>query len=248
MIRETFDIAYVIESLPKILKALPVTLLLTGAALLAGWIIGLLIAWGKISGPAPLRKILNILTDIIRGIPTVVLLYIVYFGLPNLVLATTGANIDAWPKELFVIIALVIELMITASEMFRSAYLSIDKGQLDAAHSLGYTKAQRFVHVIFPQGAYVILPNLGSAVLAMVQATALVYTLGIFDILGKARQMDVSSTGTKSFELFFTATLIYWGLAAAITWLFKLIEKQSGKGFRSVGSVKESSGRKAAVK
>ena len=236
MIDETFDLSFIAASLPKIIAAIPVTLYITAITLIFGWIMGLLIAWGKISGPKILRKILFILTDVIRGIPTVVLLYIVYFGLPNLILAVTGTDIGSWPKQIFVIIALVIELMTNAGEMFRSAYMSIEKGQLDAAHALGFTRWQRFRRVIFPQGAYVILPNLGSAVLSTVQATALVYTLGIFDILGKARQLDINAASAKTFEMYFVATLIYWALAVVISAVFRGIEKIVGKGYRSAAA------------
>ena len=248
MIEETFDLSFITASLPKIIAAIPVTLYITAITLLFGWILGLFIAWGKISGPWILRRILFILTDIIRGIPTVVLLYIVYFGLPNLILAVTGTDIGGWPKQVFVIIALVVELMTNAGEMFRSAYLSIEKGQLDAAHALGFTKWQRFRHVIFPQGAYVILPNLGSAVLSTVQATALVYTLGIFDILGKARQLDINAASAKTFEMYFVATLIYWVLALAIGAIFKVIERIAGKGYRTIAAGNRSHGSRKGIK
>ena len=134
MVRENFDIHFIIEKFPAILSALPVTLEITAVTLVLGWLLGLLVAWGKVSGSGWLKKFLRILTDIIRGIPTVVLLYIVYFGLPKLI------NVSNWSKISFVVLALMIELGTTSSEMFRSAYNSIQKGQLEAAHALGYTE------------------------------------------------------------------------------------------------------------
>ena len=138
MVRESFDIHFIIEKFPAILSALPVTLEITAVTLVLGWLLGLLVAWGKVSGSGWLKKFLRILTDIIRGIPTVVLLYIVYFGLPKLI------NVSNWSKISFVVLALMIELGTTSSEMFRSAYNSIQKGQLEAAHALGYTEIQKF--------------------------------------------------------------------------------------------------------
>ena len=117
VVRESFDILFIIESLPKILSALPVTLYFTGFALLFGWPLGLLAAWGKISGPKWLKALLSGATDIIRGIPIVVLLYIVYFGLPNVVRGLFGANIGVWPKQVFIVIALVIELMTNSTSL-----------------------------------------------------------------------------------------------------------------------------------
>ena len=216
MVRESFDIHFIIEKFPAILSALPVTLEITAVTLVLGWLLGLLVAWGKVSGSGWLKKFLGILTDIIRGIPTVVLLYIVYFGLPKLI------NVSNWSKISFVVLALMIELGTTSSEMFRSAYNSIQKGQLEAA-------IQKFFHIIVPQGLAVILPNLGSAVLSIIQATALVYTLGIFDILGKARQLDTNVSHVKTFEMYFSVAIIYWALAVLIQFIFSRLEKQMRK-------------------
>ena len=221
--RESFDIHFIIEKFPAILSALPVTLEITAVTLVLGWLLGLAAAWGKVSGPGWLKKLLRILTDVIRGIPTVVLLYIVYFGLPKLI------NVSGWSKISFVVLALMIELGTTSSEMFRSAYNSIQKGQLEAAHALGYTGIQKFFHIIIPQGLAVILPNLGSAVLSIIQATALVYTLGIFDILGKARQLDTNVSHVKTFEMYFSVAIIYWALAVLIQFIFNCLEKQMRK-------------------
>ena len=211
MVRETFDIDFIIQKFPAILSALPVTIEITVITLVLGWTLGMIWAWGKVKGPKWLEKILGILTDVIRGIPTVVLLYIVYFGLPKVV------NVSSWSKNSFVVLALMIELGTTSSEMFRSAYSGIQKGQLEAAHALGSTGWQQFQHVIVPQG------------LAIIQATALVYTLGIFDILGKARQLDTNVSHVKTFEMYFAVAMIYWVLAILIQQVFHLLEKHFGK-------------------
>lgn len=234
MVKESFDYKFILEKFPKLLGALPVTLKITIISLAIGWSIGLLIAVGKIKGKPWLRGILRVLTDIIRGIPTVVLLYIVYFGLPILFRSAFGITLQNSSKITFVVIALSIELATSSSEMFRSAFNALQKGQLEAAHALGYTTWQRFIHVILPQGVFVILPNLGNAVLSIIQATALVYTLGIFDILGKARQINTNYAGVMTFELYFAAAIIYWVLALIVGQVFKLLEKQFGKGNKSI--------------
>ena len=230
MVKDTVDLKFISENFIKILGALPTTLFITLMSLAFGWLLGMIIATGKISGPKWLKEVLKWLTDIIRGIPTVVLLYVVYFGLPQIVEDIAGVSISKWSKQTFVIIALALELGINSSEMFRSAYNSIKKGQLEAAWSLGYTKAQRFRRVIFPQGVFVILPNLSSAVLSVIQATALVYTLGVYDILGKARQIDTNEAHVKTFEMYLAATAIYWALAGLVVLIFRGLEGYFGRG------------------
>lgn len=237
MVKESFDINFIANGFPKILGALPITLEITAITLVIGWLLGLVLAIGKIKGKPWLQFILRISTDIIRGIPTVVLLYIVYFGLPILLNSLFGINMRNVSKITFVVIALSIELATSGSEMFRSAYNSLQKGQLEAAHALGYTTFQRFIHVILPQGTFVILPNLGNAVLSVIQATALVYTLGIFDILGKARQLDLNVSGVKTFEMYTAVAIIYWFLALIVGELFKLLEKHFGRGSKNITGV-----------
>ena len=96
MVRENFDIHFIIEKFPAILSALPVTLEITAVTLVLGWLLGLLVAWGKVSGSGWLKKFLRILTDIIRGIPQLSFctLYILVFR--SLLMYPTGRKSALW--------------------------------------------------------------------------------------------------------------------------------------------------------
>lgn len=236
MVAETFDSKFIIDILPKLLKALPTTLYITAWSALFGWLFGLVFTCARISRHKVLSGIVGVCTTVIRGIPTVVLLYLVYFGLPNLLRGLAGIEISQWEKTTFVIIAMALELAMTSSEMFRSAYNSLDKGQLEAAHALGMTRLQRFRRIIFPQGLYVILPNMTSATLTLIQGTSLVYTLGVMDVLGRARQINSNEFGLKSLEAYIAVALIYWAFSLVITRLFKLLEYWFGRGMKTVAS------------
>lgn len=236
MVAESFDLKFIIDILPRVLKALPTTLYITAWSALFGWLFGLVFTYARISRYKVLRNAIGACTTVIRGIPTVVLLYLVYFGLPNLLRGVAGIEIGQWEKTTFVIIAMALELAMTSSEMFRSAYNSLDKGQLEAAHALGMTKLQRFRRIIFPQGLYVILPNLSSATLALIQGTSLVYTLGVMDILGRARQINSNEFGLKSLEAYIAVALIYWVFSLIVTRLFKFLELWFGRGLKTVAS------------
>ena len=226
--RETFDATFFIKSLPRLIGAIPMTLHIMGLALLFGWAGGLLIAFGKLRGRRTGRQ-LTAMTDVIRCIPTVLLLFIVYFALPGLL----GAGTATRSRIPFVVAALAIEIAAVSSELFRSAFLAIDRRQTEAARALGFAPIQVLWRVIIPQGLRIIAPNLGSAVLAAMQATSMVYTLGIFDVLGRARQIDSTVTNTKTFELMLGAALIYWALALLIDGVFSLLNRY----FRKRGAV-----------
>ena len=225
--KETFDATFFIKSLPRLIGAIPVTLQIMGLALLFGWAAGLLIAFGKVQGRW-LGRLLTALTNVIRCIPTVLLLFIVYFAVPGLL------GLSAARSRLpFVVAALAIEIAAVSSELFRSAYLAIDRRQTEAARALGFAPVQVFARVIVPQGLRIIAPNLGNAVLAAMQATSMVYTLGLFDVLGRARQIDSTVTNAKTFELLLGAALIYWALALIMDGLFSLLNRY----FRKRGAV-----------
>ncbi len=236
MVRESFDVGFIITILPKLLRALPLTLGILAASILLGCLLGLLLAWIKVCGARALKAPVNALTTLLRAIPDVVLLYIVYFGLPVAAKAAFGLTLSSWPKPVFVMLALSLGLSATASEMFRSAYNSLEKGQLEAAHAIGMTGRQRFRRIIFPQGLYVILPNLASACIAITQATALAYTLGVMDIMGKARVLDTNTGNLKTFEAYLSVALLYWGMSLFISAVFKGLEAKFGKGLRTLAA------------
>lgn len=235
VVYEKFDAAFFIKLLPKLLEVVPRTLGIALLAVFFGWMLGFVFALGKVSRHKVISVSVHFLTNVIRCIPTVVLLYLVYFGLPILT-ASFGANIGGWNKSVFVVIGLALELSASSSEMFRSAYNSLERGQLEAAHAIGMTKVQSFVRIIFPQGLYVILPNLTSATLMLVQGTSLIYTLGIMDIMGKVRQINTNTQGLKSVESYLAVILIYWAICIVLTRLFKAMEKKLSRGMRTVGS------------
>jgi L-cystine transport system permease protein len=213
--------------------ALPLTLAITFIAMAAGLTLGILLTLCKISRFRRFASCINICTAVIRGIPTIVLLFLSYFGLPGLV-GVFGVDINGWNKIIFAVIALMLEISAVASELFRSAYLSLDKGQLDAALSIGMNRFQRIRRVIVPQSLRVVMPNIGNLLISQFQNTALVYSLGIIDIIGKLNILNTLSFGGKIFELYAAAALLYWIVCLVFAAGFRLIEKQLNKGILTV--------------
>ncbi|MBR2766125.1 MAG: ABC transporter permease subunit [Blautia sp.] len=181
---------------------------------------GLLGAIGKIYGSFKIKKALDILTDIIRGIPTIVMIFLVYFGGLSLRKSLFGISPAGANKELFAMTALAIEISAQASEMFKSAYWSIDRGQIDAAKSLGLGAPKTFRYILIPQGLRVIIPNMGNSILMAMQGTSLLFTLGIMDLMGRAYQIDIGVSFSKSFEMYVACALIYWLVAIVVDALF----------------------------
>lgn len=224
--KERFDFEFIAENFLKILQAVPVTLGLTLAALAVGWSLGLLLAFGKCGKNDTLRRFLNGCTDLVRGIPTIALLFLVFFGLPALIRSLTGISTGSSGKVAYAVLALGLEISATSSELAKSAYDAVGVWQVEAGRALGLNQRQIFTKIMLPQMVRIILPNLGSSVLAAMQGTALVYSLGIYDVLGRARQIDTTVSYTKSLELYLIAALIYWGLALLSDLFFRKMEKK----------------------
>ena len=229
-----FDFQFMLEALPKILSSLPISLMITFCAVSSGYLIGLGLTFLKLSRFRLVRTIVSTITTIIRGIPIIVILFLVFFGLPEL-MALFGINIKGWPSIVFAIIAIMIDVAALSSEMFRCAYLSLDKGQIDAASSIGMGKLMVFFRVILPQGLFVVLPNICNNLILQFQNTSLVYTIGIMDIMGKARLVDGNAFQAKSFEVYVGASIIYFVSCVLIERVFKFLERHFGKGFKVIG-------------
>lgn len=142
-----------IRSFPWFIKGVAVTIELTAAALLIGTAIGLAVALLKLSSQKPLRVIANTYINIIRGTPLIVQLFWIYYGLVKII--DFGGF---WSASL----ALAVHNGAYIAEIFRGGIQSIDRGQMEAAHSLGMTYAQAMRRIILPQAFKRIIPPLGN--------------------------------------------------------------------------------------
>src|SRR5690606_23366452 len=179
-----------------VLKGLWVTIFVTLVAFLLATMLGLGIALMALSESKLLRQIARFYTEVIRGVPVLVLLfYIAFVGAPALVavinfvispLVSAGAAEPMLVRDLSLMWRAIIALMIGYSafiaEVFRAGIQSVDKGQIEAAKALGLSRFQRFRLVVFPQAVRVILPPLGNDFVAMVKDAPLVSVLGVADV------------------------------------------------------------------
>ncbi len=255
----SFDLIFLLKSIPQmIIEGVPVALVIVVASTILGFGLGMLFAFINIVRPNTgrvydsrfrqlvhsagivalniLKKFVRLFTGAVRGIPPVLLLFIVYFGLPQ-ALKGVGVVVDTTDmamKFLLVIIASAITVAGNASEMFRSAYHSIEVSQIEAGRSFGYNLFQRFWHIIMPQGLVAILPNIGNMLIQELQGSSLIYYVGVVDIMGKAKQINANVFNAKSIELYIAAAIIYWVLCFLISRGIRVFEKKIRKGTQVV--------------
>lgn len=228
-----FDTSYIWEAFPVLLPFLKVTFMVAGSSVLFGTIFGLLLAVAKIGGHKFLRRLANGYTTILRCTPSIVLLFLVYYGVPAIG-NNFGIDLNNIDKAIFVVVALTLQFAAIMSEVIRSAYQSINKGQYEAGVSVGLSPFQAYRRIIFPQALVVALPNFGNGLIALLQEGALAYTIGLIDVVGKAELIIASNYNTHALEIFLALAVIYWILSILIEQFFLKLEKFFSKGNQSL--------------
>ena len=138
-----FDITYIWKAVPDILSGLGVTLQFLIGTIVIGGILGFLATWARLSGPKWLRAIVHSYIWIIRCTPSIVMMFLVFYGLPEVLLGVFGIDINSWNRLYFVVIALSLLFSAPCSEIMRSAYLAVAKVQREAASASALRKRKR---------------------------------------------------------------------------------------------------------
>lgn len=205
---------------PSILKGAVLTIELAFLSLLLSLVLGLLSASAKLSGRRILNAIATAYTTLIRGVPDLVLMMLLYFGGQVLMndfgdYLSDHFNIDFYVNfDAFTAGVISIGFIFGAymAETFRGAFLAVDRGQIEAGHAYGMTGWQVFHRVMFPQMLRHALPGLGNNWQVLLKTTALVSIIGLSDMV---RLADVASKAVHSpFKFFIPVAFIYLALTA----------------------------------
>jgi len=224
-----FDIRLVFTQIPKILKYLPITLGLTVVAMLIGWILGFAIAIIKKKSIPILSHLVTIFVSVIRGTPIIVQLYLFYFGIPIALkyinyYNDTSYNINAIPPIIFAMMALGLNQSAFDSEAIRAAIGSVDKGQTEAAKSLGMSNFQVMYRIVLPEALVVVLPSLGNSLIALIKGTSLAFTCSVTEMAAQAKIL--AGNNYRYFEAYCSLAIIYWVLTFAVEKIFNALEKK----------------------
>ncbi len=205
---------------------LPITLMLAIVSLILSIISGLIIALILRAKIPILKEIAIVYISFFRSIPSLVQLFLIYYGLPQLI---PGMRvIDALTAA---IIGLSIKNAAYLAEIFRAAITSVDKGQFEAAHSIGLSKTQTYIKIVLPQATRNAIPASGNIFIGLIKETSLVFTLGVTEIFAKSKLL--SSASYKYLETFLAVAIVYWLITIIYTYLQSLLEKKLNKPYES---------------
>jgi len=218
-----FDFNYLIQVLPVILRALPVTLSIACLAMMFGLIIGLIVTFLRRSRYHLITRFFDLYVSFFRGTPLMVQLFIFFFGLPQLI--PIFSTITSYPAA---VVVLSINASAYISEVMKSSINAIDKGQFEAALSIGMSNAQTMERIILPQAFKVALLPLGNTFISLIQGTAITFMIGLKDIMGVAKVSSAASY--RFFEAFLAVGLIYWMITLFFTKVLSLLSDKLSKG------------------
>lgn len=224
-----FDAGFVISSIPEILKYLPTTLLITVVSAVASFILGFIIAMIKHKKIPVLSQICSFYVSFMRGTPMLVQLYLTFYGIPILLqyinyYCGTQYSTSGIAPILFVIIAFSMNEAAYSSESIRAGLEAVDKGEQEAALSMGMTGWQTFFRITLPEALVIALPSLGNSLVGLVKGTSLAFTCAVVDITAAGKLL--ASRSYRYFEGYVAVALIYWVVTIVLSWLLKRLERK----------------------
>lgn len=228
-----FKPSFILTALLQILPYTTITLGILVGTVFFGSILGLLLALAKLRGGAIGRAAANLYIYVTRCVPSIVMLFIVYYGLPELLLGF-GIDINSASQGVFVVITFTILFGATMAEVFRSAYEAIDRGQREAALCVGMSELQAFSRIVLPQCTVVVLPNFTNALVNLMKEGSLAYTIGLIDMMGKGQWIIGMNQGAYSLEVYLALFVLYWILTILVEKLFGRLELHLSRGKKIV--------------
>lgn len=201
-----------------------ITVLLAIFTVFLGVIFGVVLALMKLSKIKVLKLFSACYIEFIRGTPLLVQLYIIYYGLPKL-----GINFpevpalgDNFPDFMAAIITLAINSSAYVAEIIRGGIQAIDKGQMEAARSLGMNQTLAMIHIIIPQAFKNILPALGNEFITIIKESSIVSIIGIHELMYNAD--TVRGNIFRPFEPLIVAAIMYFMMTFTLSKFMGMLE------------------------
>lgn len=209
------------QVIPYLLEGAVITIELSVLSMAFGLVLGLITAVARLSRSRVLRIISTAYVEIIRGTPLLVQLFIAYYGLPSY-----GIRLEPFMAGF---LTLGIHYGAYLSEVYRAGILSIDKGQWEAAASIGMSRTMVLRDVVLPQAVRTILPPIGNYFISMLKDSALASTITVHELL-RAGQLRVAIT-FRAMDIYLMVAAIYLCISYPFSILLRKLEERSSRGF-----------------
>jgi polar amino acid transport system permease protein len=206
-----------------VLGGVPTTLLVTATCFAVGAVLGLVLVTGRRSGSVVVRGLSRTIIDLLRGVPPIVFLFIVFFGI--------GSGAVRLSPFVAAVIGLGLISAAHLAEIYRGSLLAVHRGQFEAAQALGLGRVTTYTRVVGPQAVRVAIPGMVTWAISLLKDSALVSTIGVAEIMSVTNQ-DARSSGS-SLTPFVIAAAVYIALGSPLAYLSRYLERKlSLKGAR----------------
>jgi len=211
-----FNLKLAIKSFPYVLQGIGYTMLLSFVSMALGLIIGFFLAIARTSKYRLLRWFSRVYISFMRGVPILVILFILYFGFPIIGIQFTAVTAA--------IIGFTLNSAAFMAEIWRSSILSVGKGQWEAAASLGFSYWQTMRRIILPQATRIAIAPLFNVFLDLIKGTSLAAMITVPEMFQKAKIV-----GGREFDymtMYILVALLYWAVCTLISFLQDIMEKR----------------------
>jgi L-cystine transport system permease protein len=224
-----FDVKFMFSAMKESIKYTPVTLLLAFVPFGVGVVLGTFIAMARLYRIKVIGRLLQIFVVVIKGIPVVLQILIIYF---LVIQAFDGfAEKLHWAiraKDINLIYIALVALGVfgtaSISEAIRGSLISVNQGQYEAAYSVGMTRTQTMRRVILPQALPVAVPVLCSSLIGLVKGSSLVFMISVTDLMNAA--LIPANINYKYLEAYVAAAVVYWVINSSIEKIAYILEKR----------------------
>ena len=201
-----FQFGIVRDHLPELLKGARLTLELSIGAFLLGFVLAVVLAFLRSNGPRPVRVAVGAYVELVRNTPFLVQLFILYFSLPAI-----GIRMEATTAAL---VGMALNFAGYATEILRSGIDAVPKPQIEAGHSLGFSRLEIFRHIVVFQALRTAYPALASQFVLLMLGSSIVAAISAEELTAVTNTLQ--STTFRAFEFYFVATGIYLVMALAL--------------------------------
>lgn len=210
------DFSYMLKVFPEIGKYIPVTLLMAVAAMILAIIVAAILSVGQYHKSS--RWLVDFYVLIFRGFPTLVIFFVGYYGLPQLLHSRSLV-----PASIAATVCLALKEGAYLVEIFRSGIASVAKSQLETGLALGMSKSLVYRKIIIPQAIRIIIPPAGNTFVGLLKETSLAFSIGVTEIFGAGKLL-----ATENFE-YFDVYLVVGIWYVIMIYVYTLLQKQLEK-------------------
>ncbi|EJK83653.1 amino acid ABC transporter permease [Rhizobium sp. AP16] len=222
--------------LSELFKALPLTLAITFTAMVVGFVLALIATTFRVRRIPVVSQLADLYVSYARSVPVVLQLFVAFYGLP-LVVGLLKID-DFVSPNVAAMLGLSLYHGGYLSEVLRPAYLAVERGQHDAADSLGYSFRQKLARVVGPQAVHIALPGYGNSIIYLIHNVALVMYIGAADVMATAHLVMQRDYNQYQFETYLVLAVTYSLLCLAAWLIVRFFEKRNSKFALSTATAK----------